>query len=122
MRQLRRNKRDLWYALNEGTQPNRDENGFLTGEYTLMFSEPVHLPCNVSAAVGQEAIQAFGGLTDYQRTVSVADTHCPMAEGSRVWFGVEPNEAADNYNYVVVRKADSKNSLLYALREVSSHA
>lgn len=122
MRQLRRNQRNLWYALKLGTEPNRDDNGFLTGEYSLVFSEPICMPCNVSAAVGQEAVQAFGELTDYQRTVSITDTRCPMEEGSRVWFGVEPNETADNYNYVVVRKADSKNSLLFALREVTSHA
>ena len=122
MRQLRRNQRNLWYALKGGTEPIRDANGFLTGEYSLVFSEPVLLPSNVSAAVGQEAVEVFGGLTDYQRTVAIADTDCPMAEGSRVWFGIEPNEKRDNYNYVVVRKADSKNGLLYALREVSPHA
>lgn len=122
MRQLRRNQRNLWYALKLGTAPIRDENGFLTGEYELTFSDPICLPCNVSAAVGQEAVEAFGGLTDYSRTIALSDTNCPMEEGSRIWFGIEPNETGDNFNYVVVRKADGKNSLLYALREVSSNA
>jgi hypothetical protein len=33
-----------------------------------------------------------------------------------VWFGVSPTEP---HKYVVIRKADSKNGILYALQEVT---
>lgn len=122
MRHLRRNQRPLWYALRLSSTAVTDENGYLTGEYELTYSNPQCLRCNISAAVGQEAIQAFGELTDYSRTISVSNTSCPLKEGTRIWFGVKPNEEADNFNYVVIRKADSPNSLLFALREVGTNA
>jgi hypothetical protein len=46
----------------------------------------------------------------------VADNRCPIEEDSILWFGVEPNQP---HNYIVVRKADSKNGILYALQEVT---
>jgi hypothetical protein len=46
----------------------------------------------------------------------VADPSCPIDEDSIVWFGAAP---PDPHNYIVVRKADSKNGILYALQEVT---
>ena len=37
-------------------------------------------------------------------------------ENTIVWFGAAP---PDPHNYIVVRKADSKNGILYALLEVT---
>jgi hypothetical protein len=48
--------------------------------------------------------------------MSVADTFCPIEEDSIIWFGIEPTKP---HNYIVVRKADSKNGILYALQEVT---
>jgi hypothetical protein len=42
-----------------------------------------------------------------------------MAEQTAVWFGVATTEP---YNYIVTRKADSKNGILYALQEVKVRA
>lgn len=106
----------MYYALRTGETANVDEYGNETGEYTLTYGDPIELRCNISAAVGEDAVSAFGSMTDYSRTVCVSDTGCPMDEDSIVWFGVEPDEP---YNYVVKRKADSKNGLLYALQEVA---
>ena len=44
----------------------------------------------------------------------VADNSCPLDVDSIVWYGIAPPEA---HNYIVVRKADSKNGILYALQE-----
>jgi hypothetical protein len=76
----------------------------------------VKLDLNISAATGEDAVQAFGSFTGYSRTMYVADNACPIEEDSIVWFGVEPTEP---HNYIVVRKADSKNGILFALREVT---
>ena len=121
MRNLIRNKRELWYAINVGSTPILDDYGNDTLEVEAVFSSPLPLQANVSANVGLEAVQVFGTQTEYSRTVSIAGTECPLTAGSRVWFGVEPNETATNYNYTVVRVADSKNGYLIALREVSPH-
>lgn len=117
MRSLNRNKRLIHYALRTGEVPITDEYGNETGDSAPIYGITTPLPCNVSAASGYDAVQAFGNFTGYSRTVSVADVNCPMDEESVVWFGVDP--LVNPYNYIVVRKADSKNGILYALREVT---
>ena len=116
MRSLNRNKRQIYYALRTGDTANVDEYGNETGERTPTYGERIALRCHISAATGQEAVQAFGSFTGYSRTMSVADNLCPIEEDSIIWFGIEPT---DPHNYIVVRKADSKNGILYALQEVT---
>ena len=75
------------------------------------------LNVNVSANVGQEAVSTFGMHSGYSRTATYCGSEtCPLVEGTRVWFGVNPPE---QHNYVVIKVADSKNGFLIALREVS---
>lgn len=116
MRSLNRNTRTLYYALRVGEVKNYDEYGNETGETTPKYSEPIELRCNVSAASGADVAMAFGNFTEYTRSVCVSDTSCPMGEDSIVWFNAPIDKP---HNYIVVRKADSKNGLLYALREVT---
>jgi hypothetical protein len=121
MRNLIRNKRSLWYAVPVGSTPILDEYGNDTLEVEMEFSSPLPFQANISANVGQEAIEVFGSQTEYSRTVSIAGSDCPLVEGCRVWFGIEPNEDGTNHNYTVARVADSKNGYLVALREVTQH-
>lgn len=115
MRNLNRNKREIYYALQTGSTNNVDEYGNETSETTPIYGEAVALKINVSAATGEEAVQAFGSFTGYSRTMCVAGNAPPIVEGSAIWFGIAPDKP---YNYTVVRKADSKNGVLYALQEV----
>lgn len=119
MRSLNRNKRRIYYALYEKEEPIYDENGFETGENRPVYGDAVELYCNISAASGDDVVQAFGSYTDYTRVVCVADNACPIEEQTIVWFGVD---ATEPYNYIVTRKADSKNGILYALQEVKVRA
>ena len=121
MRDLKRNQRVVWYAVPTTAAPILDEYGNDTLEVETLYLPPVQLRCNVSANVGQEALQVFGPQTNYSRTISIVRKECPLVEGCRVWFRVEPNEQGTNYNYTVVRVADGKNSYLIALREVTPH-
>lgn len=116
MRSLNRNKRHIYYALCTGEEANLDEYGNETGESTPTYGKIEALDVNISAATGEEAVQAFGSFSGYSRTMYVADTNCPIAEDSIVWFGVEITKP---HNYIVVRKADGINGILYALQEVT---
>lgn len=116
MRSLNRNKRKIYYALYERDEPILDEYGNESGESESIYGDAVELMANVSAASGEDMAQAFGNFTNYSRVLCVSDTSCPLDEQSIVWFGVEPNKP---HNYIVTRKADSKNGILYALQEVS---
>lgn len=133
MRSLNRNKRQIWYALRTGETVDLDEYGNETSESTPTYGEAVALMCNISAALGEDVVQAFGSFAGYSRVICVADTSCPIDEESIIWFGgyvesrldsMRLDEAkldglSENHNYIVVRKADSKNGVLYALQEVS---
>lgn len=116
MRSLNRNKRLIYYALLTGENEILDEYGNETGESEPLYGDVTELRGNISSASGEDAVQAFGSFTNYTRTLCVADNNCPIAENSIVWFGVAPTEP---YNYIVTRKADSKNGILYALQEVT---
>ena len=122
MRDLIRNKRGLWYALPVGSNPILDEYGNDTLEVEVAFSSPLYLRANVSANIGQEAVEVFGSQTGYRRTLSITGVMCPLVEGCRVWFNKEPNENGDDNNYVVARVADSKNGFLVAMREATVYA
>ena len=115
MRDLQRNKREIWYSVPTGNEPILDEWGNDTLEVKTVYSSPALLRCNVSANVGQEALEVFGAQTDYSRTISLSGK-CPLTEGSRVWFGAD---TSGSHNYSVVKVADSKNTYLVALREVT---
>jgi hypothetical protein len=117
MRTLNRNKRQIYYALLIGEETGYDEYGNETGEPTPVYAEAVELKCNVSAATGADAVEAFGSFTNYIRTMCVSDPNCPIDENTIVWFGVDPYE--NPHNYIVTRRADSKNGILYALQEVT---
>ena len=116
MRSLNRNKRQIHYALRTGEIANIDEYGNETSEYTPVYGVTTPLLCNVSAASGQDAVRAFGNFTGYSRILFVADNNCPIDENTIIWFNVDQNEP---HNYIVTRKADSKNGILYALQEVT---
>lgn len=116
MRSLQKNYRTIHYATPVATEPIIDEYGNDTLEVRTIYSDVKKLNVNVSANVGEEAVNTFGSLTDYSRTITCCNS-CPLVEGSRVWFNVSV-EAPNNY--VVVKVADSKNGFLVALREVTS--
>lgn len=116
MRNLNRNKRSIYYALQIDEETDLDDYGNETGETTPVYGAPIELKCNISAATGTDAVEAFGSFTGYSRIICVSDPDCPIDEKSIVWFNIEPEEP---HNYIVVRKADSKNGILYALQEVT---
>lgn len=116
MRSMQRSWRDMYYATVQRTEPIVDEYGNDTLELKYTYSSPTLLRANVSANAGQEAVDVFGALTGYSRTISYVGESCPLREGYPVWFGVD---ISGPHNYTVVKVADSKNGYLIALREVS---
>ena len=115
MRTLELNKRKIYYALFVEETADVDEWGNETGETTPVYSSPIELKANVSAAGGSDEVNVFGSFADYSRTLTVAG-QCEMDENSIVWFGADP--ATEPHNYIVVAKADSKNNIVYALKQV----
>ena len=117
MRSLQRNMRKLYYAIPVGEKAILDDYGNDTLEVEIEYSDPVELYANVSANVGQEAVNVFGSLTGYNRTVTYSGMSCPLVEGCIVWFNTD---VTGPHNYVVIKVADSVNGYVIALREVSN--
>jgi len=112
MRTLKRNMREVTYENVTATEPIKDVYGNDTLEVRKLYAAPVTVRWNISAAVGEEANEIFGDLTDYSRTVTLCGD-CPVFEGDRVTFG--------GRTYTVIKIADSLNGYLLALREVVKH-
>ena len=112
MRTLKRNMREVTYENVVATEPIKDAYGNDTLEVRKLYSAPVPARWNVSAAIGEEANEIFGDVTEYSRTVTLCGD-CPVFEGDRVTFGGK--------RYKVARIADSKNGYMIALREVADN-
>lgn len=115
MRCLNRNKQTFYYALYKGEVEEVDADGNYTGERTTEYDDPVKMKANISAARGESSYNPFGIETNYSKTIVTDDMKCPIKEDSILWIGIEPTEA---YNYVVVKRAVSLNTISLAIREV----
>lgn len=116
MRDMGCNQRKIWYSNKTGTTPAIDEYGNRYGDDVITWADPEILKISISGSVGALESEAFGGFTDYSRTAATANVNCPLKEGTRVWIGRTPPD--ETHNYVVTKKADSINGVLYALKEV----
>ena len=116
MRELKRNRRTVYYALYSGVQELTDASGNYTGEYAPTYATPVAVEMNVSAAKGSADQEQFGIDTPYTKVLVTTDMACPIAEDTVLWIGKTPTSG--DYNYVVSRVAKSINSISIAVREV----
>ena len=124
MRNLRKNQRDMWYALYDKKIPILDENGDETGDYKMGYGPPVFFQASLSAGKGSVRANVFGVDVDYTRTISTTDMDLPITETSLIWYKTKPvlleDGTADpnSADYeVAAPPADSLNVLVIALRE-----
>ena len=115
MRELERNKQRIYYALYTGKVDAVDANGYKTGEKTKSYSDPVSFRINVSPARGNADREIFGIELSYTRTMTTDKLDCPIDVDTILWVGRDTSEP---HNYIVVRKAQSLNDIVYAIREV----
>lgn len=134
MRCLERNKKPLWYANRTGEEFVIDANGYKTGEKQQIYSEPQRMRCSLSISSGANNIgsqgmvtlNSYGLTTAYTHNAITEDLECPLKEDGILWYGRQPTTIVDGktvpvaHNYVVVRKAESLNHLIYYLREVDA--
>ena len=117
MRSLRRNKQTFYYALYLGNTEVIDEFGDRTGQYVPSYTEPTEYRANISPARGTTDLEQFGINSNYTKVIVTSDMNCPFEETTRLWIGIDPTQS---YNYVVVQRAESLNSISFAIREVTT--
>lgn len=119
MRNLARNTFEVGFKLYEGETEIIDEYGNKTGSPAPQYGEYQTVNMMVSPSRGVATDELFGTLIDYDRTMSTADTTCPIDEHSILWID-NPQDAP--HNYFVVKKAKWKNSISYAIKAVDVNA
>ena len=120
MRTLERNKQTIYYALYEGKEPLTDEYENPTGEYEVLYSEPVLLKINVSAARGEYSTRQFGETENYDKVLVTDDINIPITETSLLW--IDDTDTSKPHDYIVKKVAKSLNSVAIAVSKVSVSA
>ena len=169
MRTLLKNKQFLKYALQLGEMPvletdedgNIQYDGFtdddgnffpyldsngnqipkLTGNYEVLYGEPVDFKANISMSGGEAEAVEYGLSTEaYSAVMIIARDTVPLVEGAIIWYTSEPeykyngNEVSVEINdqtirgrftektsadFIVVRKSTSLNFDKYLLTAVN---
>ena len=115
MRNLERNKCQIWFANRLTDEYVLDNNGLKTGEKRQTYGDPVSAMMHIGIAQGNATLNAYGLTTDYTHTAITEDKNCQMDEESIVWCGIPTSEP---HNFIVVHKGESLNHLVFYLKEV----
>ena len=124
MRTLARNKTRIYYANYSNKIPIEDEYGNLTGEYDIIYDNPVEVKANVSAARGESTTRQFGEDEGYDRVIVMDDPNAPINVSSVLWIDTLPEIKEDGstdtpYDYIVKQVAPSLNSVSIAVSKVN---
>lgn len=145
MRNLRKNKQTMYYALLDRTQPiyEKDSDGNIiyveidgvqvpveTGETELVYGEPVKFKGNISTSGGESRETEYGiDNTEYDAVLIMMMNELPITETSIIWhtsnigYKDEENTIVDDKSadYVVKKRSPSLNQFKYLLGKVLQH-
>ena len=145
MRNLKKNKQTMYYALLNKTQPvyERDELGNIiyieidgvqvpveTGETELVYSKPVKFKGNISTSGGESKETEYGiDSTDYDAVLMMMKNDLPITETSIIWhtsnIGYKDKDKTiiddKSADYVVKKRSPSLNQFKYLLGKVLQH-
>ncbi len=120
---LYENRQTVWYAEYLGEEDMYDADGYKTGEKQKSYTTPQPFLIYVAPSVGDTIWMPFGLSKNYTNVMSTMDKTCPITEDSVLWIGISPfNEDGTRndkeHNYIVVRRAEGLNSILFAVDRV----
>lgn len=118
MRTVKRNKRPVAYAFYQGVTELTDDDGLLTGEYQVHYTDPVKTLMNVSGGRGQADIALFGLTQTFARTATTEDLITPFNTQTVFWIENDPD--TEPFDYRVVAVSRTINQVVLALAEVET--
>ena len=118
MRTVKRNKRPVAFAFYQGVTELTDDDGLLTGEYEVSYTEPVKTLMNVSGGRGQADIALFGLTQTFARTATTEDLTTPFNTQTVMWVEKDPD--TEPFDYRVVAVSRTINQVVLALAEVET--
>lgn len=124
MRCMKRNKRSFYYALYTDKNEILDEYGNLTGQYEVLYSNPIKCEANSSAGDGTTESQPFGNSVSYDKVIVMDNPNHPINEDTILWVDTLPIISADGstetpHDYIVKKVARSLNSVSIAISKVN---
>ena len=124
MRSMIRNKCVFYYAKHKGKSEIIDEYGNKTGQYKIVYGEPIKMYGNISPAKGEVQSQQFGESESYDKAIVFDDKNVPIDEHSILWVDTLPtlNEngiTETPHDYIVKQVARSLNSVSIAISKVN---
>ena len=132
MRCLARNKCTFFYALHNGQIELIDEYGNASGQYKVIYTDPVEIKGNVSAAQGEMQTRQFGKSETYDKVIVLDNQLAPIDEYSVLWVDSLPEltikgqlatdengEIKTPHDYIVKKVARSLNSVSIAISKVN---
>lgn len=117
MRSFLANQQPVFFKLYEGEQEITDPDGNPIGSFLPQYSPIKAAMLCVSPNKGASEMNQFGTFADYDRTMTTADTTCPIDENAVLW--VDGADTEGPYNAIVKKKALWKNSVQYAIQHVT---
>lgn len=90
MKNLSRNKKDVWYALLKDKTEILDGTR-RTGQYRLNYEQPVKTRMNIRWDSGAVRMEGFGLNGAGKRRLVTDDMNCPITLGTILWIGKEPD-------------------------------
>ena len=118
MRTVKRNKRPVAYAFYQGVTELTDDDGNLTGEYSVQYTEPIKALMNVSGGRGQADIAMFGLTQTFGRTATTEDLNVPWNTQTVMWIETDPD--TEPFDYRVVAVSRTIHQVVLALSEVET--
>lgn len=143
MRVLKKNKRQMYYALpgNEVVEYETDENGnpisytdtdgnvyyLETGQKKECYYLPVEFHANIAMSGGEAEAMEFGlSVADYNAVIVAKNGEHPLVNSALVWFDSTPkyldklNKVVDtkSADYMVLKVSKSLNTVKYVLKAV----
>lgn len=124
MRSLLRNQVAFYYAPYLSKNEIIDNYGNRTGEYEIVYGEPLKVYGNISAAQGETQTRQFGESETYDKVIVLGNPNTPINEYSILWVDSEPTLSGDStkkvpHDYVVKKVARSLNSVSIAISKVN---
>ena len=129
---MNRNKVPFFYALYVRKESLQDEYGNDTGQYEVIYGNPVGTKANISAAKGETSLRQFGEDVTYDKVIVIEKPFPPIDEHSVLWIDTMPQLADDGslaqndqgeiitpWDYIVEKVAETLNSVSIAVRKVS---
>ena len=126
MRNLKKNRRTMYYALYDSEIPIYDENNFEELETRAGYKTPVLFCASLSTGQSDAEESPFGKNVTYDRVISTCDTSLPIDENSLIWvknapvYNADGTVNPDSADYeVAAPPLDGLNSLRIAIKKRS---